>query len=171
MLCLEFVPSIMEAHKLKIYFLANQRSSWDPIDQLWCWILLSIWLKMSILWSLSYYSLVRGLNSPFRTTKNVEILNIICCRQEIEILSTVVLFKNLMIYLLKLFINKSWDFDRAKYKARFVDAASALISGFLMGSQDDLLHWIAEVNKMQYFPIIHTFIFPFQWFLMLKSNF
>ena len=28
----------------------------------------------------------------------------------------------------------------AKYKARFVDAASALISGFLMSSQDDLLH-------------------------------
>ena len=108
--CIEFVPSIMEAHKLKIYFLANQRSSWDPIDQLWCWILLSIWLKMSILWSLSYYSLVRGLNSPFRTTQNVEILNIICCRQESEILSTVVLFKNLMIYILKLFINKSREF-------------------------------------------------------------
>ena len=60
---------------------------------------------------------------------------------------------------------------RAKYKARFVNAASALISGFLMSSQDDLLHWIAEVNKMQYFPIIHTFICPFPWFLVSKSNF
>ena len=36
---------------------------------------------------------------------------------------------------------------RAKYKARFVDAALALISGFLMSSQDDLLHWIAEHNS------------------------
>ena len=56
----------------------------------------------------------RGLNSPFRITENVEILNIICCRQKSEILSTVVLLKNLKIYLLKLFINKSQHFYLVK---------------------------------------------------------
>ena len=58
--------------------------------------------------------LTRGLNSPFRITENVEILNIICCRQKSEILSTVVLLKNLKIYLLKLFINKSRHFYLVK---------------------------------------------------------
>ena len=56
----------------------------------------------------------RGLNSPFRITENVEILNIICCRQNSEILSTVVLLKNFKIYLLKLFINKSRHFYLVK---------------------------------------------------------
>ena len=62
----------------------------------------------------SSYICMRGLNSPFRITENVEILNIICCRQKSEILSTVVLLKNLKIYLLKLFINKSRHFYLVK---------------------------------------------------------
>ena len=34
--------------------------------------------------------------------------------------------------------------NRGRYNAGFADAPSELISGFLMRSQDDLLHWIVE---------------------------
>ena len=67
-------------------------------------------------------------------------------------------------YNLTSFLPKFSNNYRAKYKARFINAALVLISGFLMSSQDDLLHWIAQVNIMQCFPIIHTFICPFHDF-------
>ena len=64
-----------------------------------------------------------------------------CTKLKLFILAINELNVSIMKSLEKPRISKKKDINiRAKYKARIADAASALISGFLMSSQDDLLH-------------------------------